>query len=124
MAGIVIAAVAIVVAAVSVARSKALSKADTKVRTKLKNKKHTYFEAYRSSGIVTVGSGITQAAAVKRLCSGQHVFTMYGYNARKVCALAGSATPMWHGKEHNSPNYYDHYHINNHTNSAHCWYLI
>ena len=124
VAGIVIAAVAIVVAAVSVARSKALSKADTKVRTKLKNKKYTYFEAYRSSGLVTVGSGITQATAIRRLRSGQHVFTMYGYNARKVCALAGSATPMWHAREYNSPNYYNHYHINKHTNSAHCWYLI
>lgn len=124
VAGIVVAAVAIVVAAVSVARSKALSKADTKVRTKLKNKKHTYFAAYRSSGLVTVGSGITQAAAIIRLRSGQHVFTMYGYNARKVCALAGSATPMWHAKEYNSPNYYNHYHINKHENSAHCWYLI
>ena len=122
--GIVVAAVAIVLAAVSVARSKAQSKADENVRKKVSNKKHTFYEAYFSSGIVTVGAGITQAKAVARLKSGQHVFTMFGYNAKMICSLAGSAVPMWHAKEQNAPNYYNHYHVSKHINSAHCWYLI
>ena len=122
--GIVVAAVAIVLAAVSIAKSKAQSKADENVRKKVSNKKHTFYEAYFSSGIVTVGAGITQAKAVARLKSGQHVFTMFGYNAKMICSLAGSAVPMWHAKEQKSPNYYDHYHVSKHINSAHCWYLI
>ena len=122
--GIVVAAVAIVLAAVSVAKSKAQSKADENVRKKVANKKHTFYEAYFSSGIVTVGAGITQAKAVARLKSGQHVFTMFGYNAKMICSLAGSAVPMWHAKEQNAPNYYNHYHVSKHVNSAHCWYLI
>ena len=122
--GIVLAAVAIVLVAVSSARKKTQSKADEKVRTKVSSKKHTYYEAYFSSGIVSVGAGITQAKAVERLKSGKNVFTMYSYNAKKVCALAGSAEPMWHAKERNEPNYYNHYHVSKHINSAHCWYLI
>lgn len=124
VAGVVVAAVAIAVAAVTIARSKAQSKADAKVRKKVANKKHTYYEANFSSGIVSVGKGITQAKAVLRLKSGKHVFTMYSYNAKKVCALAGSSKPMWHAKERNEPNYYNHYHVSKHINSAHCWYLI
>ena len=124
VAGIVIAAVAIVLVAVSVAISKAQSKADENVRKKVSNKTHTFYEAYFSSGIVTVGAGITQAKAVARLKSGQNVFTMFGYNAKMICSLAGSAVPMWHGKERNAPNYYNHYHVSKHINSAHCWYLI
>jgi RHS repeat-associated protein len=122
--GIVVAAVAIVLAAVSVAKSKAQSRADENVRKKVSNTKHTFYEAYFSSGIVTVGAGITQAKAVARLKSGQHVFTMFGYNAKMICSLAGSAAPMWHAKEQNAPNYYNHYHVSKHINSAHCWYLI
>ena len=49
---------------------------------------------------------------------------MFGYNAYKVCAIAGSAVPMWHAKEKQLPNYYDHYHVSKHKTSAHCWYLI
>ncbi len=122
--GIVAAAVAIVLAAVSVAKSKAQSKADENVRKKVSNKKHVFYEAYFSSGTVTVGAGITQAKAVARLKSGQHVFTMFGFNAKMICSLAGSAVPMWHAKEQNAPNYYNHYHVSKHINSAHCWYLI
>ena len=101
-----------------------LVKADEKVRRKVGNKKLTYYEAYYSSGVVAVGKGITQAKAVIRLNSGKNVFTMFKHNAKKVCALAGSAEPMLHSKKHNPPNFYNHYHVNKHINSAHCWYLI
>ena len=119
----------IILLTAAVATYTVYAKADSKVRTKIKNNNNfTYFTAqsnwvngYRT---VTVGTGITQAKAVSRLKTGKNVFTMYGYNARKVCALAGKATPMWHSKEKSIPNYYNHYHINKHSNSAHCWYLI
>ena len=104
--------------------SLALTKADEKVRIKVNNPMHTYYEAYRYSGLVCVGKGITQAASIDRLRLGKNVFTMFMHNAYKVCAMAGNAVPMLHMVKTKKANYYNHFHINKHINSAHCWFLI
>ena len=124
--GIVVAAVAIVLAAVSVARSQAISKADAKVRSKVKRNSVTqYWSANFKYGYVDIGRGLTYTQAVYEVAAGRNVFTVTKAQARAVAlAAGGNATPMFHPKHKNQPGYYDHYHLNGHTNDAHVWYLF
>ena len=124
--GIVVAAVAIVLAAVSVARSQAISKADAKVRSKVKRNSVTqYWSANFKYGYVDIGRGLTYTQAVYEVAAGRNVFTVTKAQARAVAlAAGGNATPMFHTKHKNQTGYYDHYHLNGHTNDAHVWYLF
>ena len=101
-----------------------LTKANTKINQQVKRYRTSYFEINIYSGIPSLGRRITEAVAIQRLRIGRSVITLYGYNARKVAARAGNATPMWHPRQYNLPGYYNHYHVSKHINSAHCFYII
>lgn len=124
--GIVVAAVAIVLAAVSVARSQAISKADAKVRSKVKRNSVTqYWSANFKYGYIDIGRALTYTQAVREVAAGRNVFTVTKVQARAVAlAAGGNATPLFHTKHKKQTGYYDHYHLNGHTNDAHVWYLF
>ncbi len=124
--GIVVAAVAIVLAAVSIARSQAISKADAKVRSKVKRNSVTqYWSANLKYGYVDIGRALTYAQAVSEVAAGRNVFTVTKAQAHAVAlAAGGNATPLFHPKHKTQTGYYDHYHLNGHTNDAHVWYLF
>ncbi len=126
---IVIAILAIAVAAYVIAkavqqsREKAQEKADAQARQKVKRNKYIYYECGIYSGLISVGRGITQARAVSRLRTGRNVITYFGYNARKVTAIAGRKAPTYH-RAHGGKGYFRHYHMGKYENSAHCFYLV
>ena len=57
--------------------------------------------------------------------AGRSVFTVTQYEAMKVAyAAGGNKTPMYHPKHKNRIGYYNHYHIYNHANGGHVFYLF
>ena len=107
-------------------KADAATEADRKIKDTVKpDSKDRYWKANRGADkIVRIAEPISFEAAVTEVSAGRSVFTVTSAEAYAVAFVAGGeAEPMWHMKK-NKVNYYDHYHINSHSNEAHIWYLF
>ena len=86
-----------------------------------------YWSASKINGVVHIHpeQPLTFAQAVKRVVSNENVFAVTKEEDELVALTAGdSAMPMEHPSHRTSLGYYPHYHMHNHSNDAHVWYLF
>ena len=99
--------------------------ADNKIKSKVKrNSKTRYWSANLKSGYVDIGKSLSYSAAKSYVKSGRSVFTVTDAEAKALAKNAsGGKKPVYHTKHKNSVGYYKHYHLYNHSNGAHIWFL-
>ena len=99
--------------------------ADNKIKSKVKrNSKTRYWSANLKSGYVDIGKALSYSAAKSYVKSGRSVFTVTDAEAKALAKNAsGGKKPVYHTKHKNSVGYYKHYHLYNHSNGAHIWFL-
>ena len=104
--------------------SVAIAEVEIKQKVK-KNGKDQYWIAYRNGNMVEIGKSISYQQAITTVSKGGNVFTTTKAKAKLDAQAAGRGKPpMHHGKHKNAPGYHPHYHMFNHSNSAHVWYLF
>lgn len=108
----------------SISNTKSAVEADKAIKEKVKkDSKDRYWTASKSE-IVSVGVPISYEKAVSEVAAGRDVFALTKADAKAVAfAAGGNVDPMYHPKHKLKVNYYEHYHVANHSNEAHVWYL-
>ena len=126
VAGLVVAAVAVVVTAVTITYNNIVAKADAKIRSIVKKgQSEQYWSANLKWGYVDIGRPLTYAQAVAEVKAGRSVFTVTKTQAEAVARAAGNGKdPMSHRKHRDLKGYYKHFHICDHANGGHVWYLF
>lgn len=115
---------------ISVSKVSAKDKAIAEIKNKVKNNnKSTYWKATlkkTDSGdlYVELGGEISYSAAVERAKNGKSVFTTYSNDAYKIAKNAGIGIPLYHSANSCEHGQYPHYHLHNHSNDAHIWYIF
>ncbi len=107
------------------AKVKARVDADATIRDTVKQDSKERYWTANFNGTVTIGNPISYDTAVKEVAAGRNVFTVTRAEAEAVARVAGgeATTPLHHPKHFEEINYYEHYHMEGHSNGAHVWYL-
>ena len=104
-----------------------IEKGESKVVAKVKaarNNFYNFFEIWFDIiGVPIVGRGLSRVQAVSRLRHGSNVITYFRSIAQSVANEAGGGRAMHHQK-HGGAGYFNHFHIMNHANSAHIFYIV
>ena len=127
VAGIVVAAVAVVITAVKVVQTNKIKAADKALKQVVKPSSSVrYWSATLKSGYVDIGRALTFYEAVSEVKAGRNVFAVTKAEAAAVAQAAGNGkTPLYDGVHGGGKTgYYYHYHVYGHANGAHIWYLF
>ena len=101
-------------------------RAESKIRNNVKRNSRTrYWSATLGKNCVDLGRKLSYSQAVAEVKKNKSVFTVTKAEAYAVAKAAGGGkTPMYDNKHKNSIGYYNHYHVYNHSNGAHVWFLF
>ena len=101
-------------------------RADAKIRSTVKrDSKDRYWTATLKGSYVDIGRAIPYQDAVYEVFHGRNVFTVTKAEAYAVAfAAGGNAVPMYHPRHRTRIAYYEHFHVHNHTEDAHVWFLF
>ena len=101
-------------------------RAESKIRNNVKRNSRTrYWSATLGKNCVDLGRKLSYSQAVAEVKKNKSVFTVTKAEAYAVAKAAGGGkTPMYNNKHKNSIGYYNHYHVYNHSNGAHVWFLF
>ena len=101
--------------------AKSVSKIITLVKT-IRNAYIGFYEIYFFGDLPIIGKKINKNQAVTRARNGGNSITYFKRNALWVSNSAGNAKAIHH-KPHGRIGYFSHYHISEHKNSAHIFYI-
>ena len=104
-----------------------IEKKESKVIAKVKaarNNFYNFFEIWFDIiGAPIIGRGLSRTKAISRMRHGLNVITYFRSVAQSAANEAGGGRAMHH-QRHGGAGYFNHFHIKNHANSAHIFYIV
>ena len=84
-----------------------------------------YWSANVNYGAIDLGRPLSYEMALKEVIAGKSVFTVTRIQAEALALAAGGGVnpPMYNDPHFPSIGYYPHFHVYNHENAAHIWFL-